>query len=162
MSDGVNIDWNLGKPADPVGDFANAFAIGRRMAGQQIAGNAMQSGGGQTAGGQMQPSLVTGNAMASPLPAATPGQAADPVAALTPGQRQAASQRVELIGALASALASRPYEERGAILAHMAPALGATGLPAEAISRFDPTDEALQEARAEAEQWRGRLAPARV
>ena len=162
MSDGVNIDWSLGNEASKniagyASDYGNAFQMGRKMAGQQIQGNVMQAGGGQ-----MQQRPVTGNAMASPLPAAASGQAADPVVALTPPQRQAASQRVELIGALASALASRPYEERGAILAHMAPALGATGLPAEAISRFDPTDEALEEARAEAEQWRGRLAPARL
>ena len=147
MTNGVNIDWSLVKPADPVGDYANAFNIGRSMAGPPATGNAM--GGGRPMGG---------NAMAAPTrppPMQTPG---DPAVALSPAQRQAASQRVEAIGALASALASRPYEERGAIIAHMAPALTASGLPAAAIGSFDPTDAALEAARAEAEQWRQRLA----
>lgn len=60
--------------------------------------------------------------------------------ALDPVQR-----RAELFGALGLALLGRPYDERRAILAHLAPVLTKEGLSVSTIARFDPTDAAIEE-----------------
>jgi hypothetical protein len=42
MADGVNIDWSLAQPKQNYAEtYANAFALGRQVAGQQIQGNAL-------------------------------------------------------------------------------------------------------------------------
>ncbi len=64
-------------------------------------------------------------------------------AILSPEQRAAAARQAETLGAIGQGLASRPYEERRAILAHMAPQLIARGMPSDAIGGFDPTDANL-------------------
>jgi hypothetical protein len=44
MADGVNIDWPLAQPkTDFAGSYANAFQMGRQIAGQNSTGNAMAS-----------------------------------------------------------------------------------------------------------------------
>lgn len=64
-------------------------------------------------------------------------------ASLSPEQRAAAGRQAEILSAVGQGLARRPYGERRAILAHMAPQLIARGMPSEAIGSFDPTDDNL-------------------
>lgn len=112
MADGVNIDWSLARPQqDYATTYANAFRLGRQVAGQQ------------TAAGQAQ-----------------------------------AAQRAELLANLGTGLRAYPYAQRGSILAHMAPALIARGVPAAAIAAFDPSDQALDAAVGAARQMQARLA----
>ncbi len=58
-------------------------------------------------------------------------------------QTDQAARRADLLGAIGIGLSGVPYPQRPAILAHLAPALEAEGIPAEAVTSFDPTDEAL-------------------
>jgi hypothetical protein len=100
------------------------------------------------------------NAMMGPPPAASPagainafraGQApAAPqpateaaIAGLSAAQRAAAARQAEILGVVGQGLSGRPYGERRALLAHMAPQLAAAGLPARAVAEFDPTDDNL-------------------
>jgi hypothetical protein len=124
LSDGINIDFSpIERNTDYVGDYANAFRIGRAMARQ-----------GPTAGAP--------NAFAGPAPDPE-GEALARLGALRGPARAAAAGRADLFASLAGALAGRPYAERRAILDHMAPDLAAQGVPAEALRAFDPSDEAL-------------------
>ena len=54
-----------------------------------------------------------------------------------------ARRRVEIYATLGAGLLGRPYEERRAILAHLAPALVKEGLSPAAVNHFDPTDDAI-------------------
>lgn len=119
MTDGI--DFGALKTPDYLGDYANAFAVGRAI-GQVREMNAFNP---------------------------TSGERMDPIAriaALAPEGRAAAMRRAELLTALGSGLASRPYAERRAIIAHMAPQLTALGLPAGALAGFDPNDANLSAA----------------
>ena len=58
-------------------------------------------------------------------------------------QRDQATRRAELLGAIGAGLGSVPYAERPAILAHLAPALANEGIPTKAVVGFDPTDDAI-------------------
>ncbi len=127
MTDGVNVDFGLlGKPPDYVGDYVNAF-------------NAGQAIGKQTA------APPTISALAGAPVAAAPSLA-DQVAALSPAQRAVSARQADLLGGVGQALKSVPYPERPAVLAHLAPALVAHGVPAAAIRGFDPSDENLDAA----------------
>ncbi|MGH7011310.1 MAG: hypothetical protein ACREEX_10785, partial [Caulobacteraceae bacterium] len=55
-------------------------------------------------------------------------------------QRLMAARRAEILTSMATGLKSRPYEERGAIVAHLAPQLTKLGIAPSLISGFDPTD----------------------
>ena len=74
-----------------------------------------------------------------PAPADAWGRAAT----LTPEQKAAAAKQAELVAVVGRRLASRPYPERRAILAHMAPHLAARGIPPASVTSFDPTDANL-------------------
>ncbi|HWE98688.1 MAG TPA: hypothetical protein VG248_02725 [Caulobacteraceae bacterium] len=137
MNPGVDIDRRVARPADPLGDYANAFGLGRRIAALPPAA------GGTNA-------MARGTADAGP---------ADPIGALAPAQRATAARRAELRGAMAAGVIQRPYEERRAIIAHLAPALQAQGMTAAAIGSFDPTDEALAGLRQTAAGLLERLSP---
>jgi hypothetical protein len=133
MTDGVNIDWGLLKPGpDLAGDYANAFRAGRQLAQEQAPGA---------------PNALTG---AARLP--------DTIAAMSPDQKAAGAQRAEMLAAIGAGLAGRPYEERRALLAHLAGPLAARGLAPAAVAGFDPTDDNLAAVIAQAEKVRGLLA----
>ncbi|MGH7025503.1 MAG: hypothetical protein ACREEB_18195, partial [Caulobacteraceae bacterium] len=80
-------------------------------------------------------------------------------ATLSPEQRAAAASHAEILGAVSQGLAGRPYQERRAILAHMAPALGSRGVTPEALAGFDPTDANLAGVVGQAVILRGMLGP---
>ena len=79
------------------------------------------------------------------------------LAAMSPAERASAGQRADLLGAVGLGLKGFPYAERAAVLAHMTPALVALGTPAAAITAFDPTDDALDVAVAQAKTLHDRL-----
>jgi hypothetical protein len=83
----------------------------------------------------------------------------DQIAALNPGQRLAAARQAEILSVIGQGLAGRPYGERRAVLAHMAPQLAARGVPPAAIAAFDPSDTNLAAALAEAGALRALLSP---
>lgn len=126
MTDGVNIDFGALQHPNYVGDYVNAFKVGQDM------------------GRQSAPPSVA-NAMTGPPPPAAPDPAAL-VAAMSPGARPAAGERAELLSGVGQGLKGVPYARRGAVLAHMGPALAARGVPAQAIAEFDPTDANLDAA----------------
>jgi hypothetical protein len=80
------------------------------------------------------------------------------LAALSPDQRAAAAQQAEILAAVGQGLAGRPYAERRAILAHMAPHLAARGVSPEVAAGFDPTDSNLAAAVGQALKLRTLLA----
>ena len=80
------------------------------------------------------------------------------IASLSPAQRAAAVRQAEILAAVGQGLAGRPYAERRAILAHMAPHLAARGVPPAATATFDPTDDNLAAAVSQAVSLRTRLA----
>jgi hypothetical protein len=104
-------------PSNHVRDFVNAFRAGQTLATPQ--------------GDVKAPLDEFTNAITGRLALADPAQT-----------RQAA-RRAELLGAIGAGLGRVPYCERPAILAHLTPVLIAEGIPASAIAKFDPTDEAL-------------------
>ena len=79
------------------------------------------------------------------------------IATLSPEQRAAAARQAEILGVVGQGLAGRPYDERRALLAHMAPQLAKAGLPAAAVSEFDPTDDNLAAAVSQLASLRGLL-----
>ena len=137
MTDGVNVDFGLlGKPPDYAGDYVNAFQAGRKLAGEQVVGNAM-----------------------APDPPAG-ASLADRIAGMSDEARAGAARQAEILGAVAAGLKGHPYTERPALLAHLAPALAARGLPPQAIAAFDPTDDNLDATAASAQALGGMLAGA--
>jgi hypothetical protein len=82
----------------------------------------------------------------------------DAIASLSPDQRAAAARQAEILAAVGQGLAGRPYPERQAILAHMAPHLAARGVPPSVTAGFDPTDDNLAAAVSQALSLRARLA----
>ena len=138
MTDGVNIDWSLLRPTpDLASGYANAFRAGRGLARQAAQDNAFRAG---------------------QAPSAAPPTLAEQVADLSPQARSLAAQRAEILGAVGQGLAGRPYVERRALLAHLAPRLATQGLPAAAVADFDPTDDNLAAVIDQAAQLRGWLA----
>jgi hypothetical protein len=81
------------------------------------------------------------------------------IAALDPAQRAVAGRRAEILGAVGQGLAGLAPGQRRAALDHITPALVATGVPADAIAAFDPTDENLAAVVAEARSLTKMLAP---
>ena len=138
---GEGVDFGLlGAPRDYVGDYTNAFAVGRKLAGQQIAGNAMRAAA---------PRRVLASSVRAPTP--------DPVAAMTEAQRAAAADRADILANMAVGLKSRPYDERAAVLAHLAPALAGQGFAPEVVRAFDASDENLEAVAASARALSGQL-----
>ena len=74
-----------------------------------------------------------------------------------PGRAHAA-QQAELLESLGAGLKRFAYPLRPGILAHLAPALVARGLPAQALAAFDPTDDALDGVVGQARDLGARLA----
>jgi hypothetical protein len=97
------------------------------------------------------------NAMS--VQASAGGGLADQIARLNPPQRLAAARQAEILSVIGQGLAGRPYGERRAVLAHMAPQLAARGVPPAAIAAFDPSDTNLAAALAEAGALRALLSP---
>lgn len=112
------------KQPDYLGTYANAFQVGRALVAAPSGVNAL-----------------TG----SP----TPPAASTPIETPAAPRRVPAAEQAEVLGGVALGLKSIPYAERGAVLAHLTPALAARGLPPEAIAEFDPSDENLDAAMAE-------------
>jgi hypothetical protein len=83
----------------------------------------------------------------------------DQIAALTPAQRTSAARHAEILGAVGQGLAGLEPSQRRAALDHIAPALVATGVPADAIAAFEPTDENLAAVVGEARSLTKLLAP---
>ncbi len=102
------------QPSDHLGDYLNAFRIGQTLAAPSA-----------------DPLDPFTNAVTGRL--ALAGQA----------QSDQAARRAELLDAIGTGLTSVPYQQRSAILGHLAPALEAEGIPSAALTGFDPTDEAL-------------------
>ena len=117
-----NIFADVGAIAMPdhLSDYANAFRMGRAMA------------------------------TSTPAPDVTLDQLTNAVtgrlAIANGAQRDQAVRRAELLGAIGIGLTRLPYEERAAVLAHLAPALENEGVPSKVALGFDPTDEALETA----------------
>ena len=65
------------------------------------------------------------------------------LALIDQAQTVQAARRAELLGCIGVGLSSVPYAQRPGILAHLAPVLDAEGIPAQSVTAFDPTDEAL-------------------
>ncbi len=101
---------------DHVGDYLNAFRAGQRL---------------------------TPSARPNPVPEFLATATAGPLATLSGAERDQAGRRAELLGAIGVGLSNVPYDQRPSILAHLAPALESEGIPAQAVTGFDPTDEAL-------------------
>jgi hypothetical protein len=114
MTDAV--DFGALKTPDYLGDYTNAFRVGQGMAG----------------GTKMNAFNVNGET--------DPGRG---IAALAPEARAAAARRAEVLAAVGRGLASRPYAERRAIIAHLTPQLVGQGVPAAELVEFDPSDENL-------------------
>ncbi len=104
-------------PSDHVADYMNAFRAGQALATPHA--------GIDDPLGQFTNAITGRLALASPA------------------QTDQAARRADLLGAIGIGLSGVPYPQRPAILAHLAPALEAEGIPAEAVTSFDPTDEAL-------------------
>ena len=142
MTDGVNIDWNLlGQPKDYVGDYTNAFQVGRALAGQRARDNAFAPAA---------PRNVLASSVRVP--------AADPFGAMTQAQRAAAADRADILANMAMGLKSRPYDERAAVLAHLTPVLAAQGFSPDVVRAFDASDENLDALAASARTVGGQLA----
>lgn len=137
MSDGVNIDWGLIKQPDYVGDYANAFAVGRRMA---QAPDVPASVNAFAAGAPAAPAAPSSE---PPSALISPEDMAGHIASLDGPGRARAAEQADLLTNLGTGLRAYPYVQRPRILAHLAPALIARGAPAEALAAFDPTDDAL-------------------
>jgi len=105
----------------PTATYANAFRTGQGL------------GAGAKPGGA---NAMTGTDR--------PGEGLrDQIAGLDPAQRAFAARQAEILGAVGQGLAGLAPTQRRAALDHIAPALVATGVPADAIAAFDPTDENL-------------------
>ncbi|MEO8927301.1 MAG: hypothetical protein ABI306_09070 [Caulobacteraceae bacterium] len=140
MTDGINVDFGLlGKPPDFVGNYVNAFKVGQDLGKQTAIKN-------EDAGNAM-----TGEA--GPSPAAR-------IAAMSAQERARTGQAADLLAGLGQGLKGVPYTERQAVLAHLAPALTARGVPPAAIEGFDPTDDNLDAAVAEARSLQAMVATA--
>jgi hypothetical protein len=140
MTDGVNVDFGLLKSPDYVGDYAHAFEVGRQMA--QPPGAA--------------PTTIV-NAL-SPGAAPAPDPWGARLEALSGDERAGAATQAELLTNLGTGLRAYPYGERARILRHLAPALAARGVPAQALAGFDPTDQALDATLSAARALQARLA----
>jgi hypothetical protein len=90
---------------------------------------------------------------------ADPGPVGEQLARLGPERRAFAARQMEMLGAISQGLAGRPYAERRAILAHLAPQLAAQGVPPAILAAFDPTDANLAAAAGEAEAVRRAVQP---
>jgi hypothetical protein len=124
MSEPVNIDFSQLKSPDYVGSYVNAFQAGQALAQRTAAGaNALTSPAG-----------------AGPDPMST---LRSRIAAMNDAERARAGEQADLLAGVGQGLQSVPYTERAAVLAHLAPALAARGVPAAAMTAFDSTDEAL-------------------
>ena len=144
---GEGVDFSLlGPPKDYVGDYTNAFQVGRKLAAQQIEGNALQAYGVNPTA----PPIVLASSVRAPTP--------DPIAAMTPAQRTAAAERADILANMAVGLKSRPYDERAAVLAHLTPVLAAQGFSPEVVRAFDASDENLDAVAASARALGGQLA----
>jgi hypothetical protein len=132
MSDGMNVDFGLlRKPPDFVGDYVNAFQVGRSLAQTQ-----------QPRAPADAPASAAVTVMAAPRPSS---DAAAAVAAMGAPQRQAAAARAEALGALLTGLrgASADPAERLAIARHVAMRSPAMGIEPRAITADDVTDAGL-------------------
>ena len=122
---GQGVDFAPLKTPDYVGDYNNAFQVGRALQGQRIQGNALQA---------------YGENPGAPRPTAV--HALD---AMTPAERSAAANRADILGHVAVGLKGRVYDERPSLLTHLTPALAAHGVPPEALAAFDPSDTNLDD-----------------
>jgi hypothetical protein len=104
-------------PSDHVADFVNAFHAGQSLATAPTS--------------RSDPLFQFTNPITGKL------------ALADQAQTDQAARRAELLGAIGMGLTGVPYAQRPAILAHLAPALEAEGIPAATVTGFDPTDEAL-------------------
>ena len=111
---GQGVDFSRLKLPDYAGDYQNAFAAGRALAGP-VSANAFRP---DRAGRSGSPSVV--------------------------GRILSPADRADIWTAMAQGLRGRPYAERPAILAHLSPVLAAQGVPAHAVRDFDPTDDNLE------------------
>jgi len=118
----VSIDFGALKSPDYVGDYVNAFKVGRELAGQTVQGNAALNA---FAGGDLA------------------GRTRAAIAGLSPAQRARGAQSAEILAALGAGLKGVPYPARRSVLDHLTPALAARGLDPAAIASFDPTDDNL-------------------
>ena len=104
-------------PSDHVADYVNAFRAGQALSATGPNGN--------------DPLSRFTNAITGRLALANEAQA------------NQATRRADLLGAVGIGLSSLPYAQRAAVLAHLAPALEAEGIPADTVTSFNPTDGAL-------------------
>ncbi|MHB8529187.1 MAG: hypothetical protein ACYC8V_06710 [Caulobacteraceae bacterium] len=126
MTDGVNIDFSALKSPNYVGDYVNAFQVGQGLARQGAQDNALAGLGV--------------NAMTGAAPMA---QMESRLAAMSPGQRVLAARQADTFANLGIGLKAMAYDERKAVIAHMAPTLARNGLDPAALASFDPTDANL-------------------
>ncbi|HEY5072070.1 MAG TPA: hypothetical protein VII63_08565 [Caulobacteraceae bacterium] len=127
----MSVDFGLLKPVDYVGDYANAFRVGRALA--QPSAPPAQPGPAPQA-----------NAFAPPAP----GPGVDPaaaVSAMSGAQRGAAAARAEALAAVFSGLkgASADPQQRLAMARHVAARNPTLGIAPQAIGAGDVSDTAL-------------------
>ena len=123
MTNAMSVISAISAP-NPIADYLNAFRTGQALATE------VRSSG------------------ASASRPTDPGP--DELLALDGPQRAQAARRADLLHALGIGLSGMPYSLRTPILAHLAPALSAEGVPLQVVTDFDPTDEALASSIAQA------------
>ncbi len=149
MSDAADFS-GLKKP-DVLGDYANAFAAGRRVIQAARGPNAFAA---PAASGPASVTTVAAggdNARIAVPPAPAPASApahrpiGEQISGLNPAQRLAAARQAEQLAAVGVGLKSVPYGERRAVLGHLGPALARGGVDPAAMAGFDPTDDNLDD-----------------
>jgi hypothetical protein len=155
MADGVNIDWSALKAPDPLGDYASAFAAGRALAAQRIAGAGSLTGSiglpaapadpPQTAGGPHGQAGVQPPRYGSSGDTTGPAAIQDQIASMSEAQRQAASQAQEQFAAILNGLKIQttiPYE-RLAMARHLASLHPEFAIDPNTITADDVSDQGL-------------------
>ena len=89
MTDGVNVDWGLLKQPDYVGDYANAFQVGRQEVQQQL---------------QAPPSVNAFDTGAARVPSSAPATLDAQIGSLDDPGRAHAAQQAELLESLGAGL----------------------------------------------------------
>ena len=137
-------------------DYDNAMTAGPARALTQHV-NAFRAGRAEAASAPASPGKA---------PAPEPGSpewesVRERVAGMSDEAKALAARQAEILAVAGQGLAGRPYAERKAIMAHMAPHLAALGVGGEngggPIDAFDPTDGNLAKAVGEAVILRGML-----
>jgi hypothetical protein len=127
MTDGVNVDFGLLKSPDYLGDYVNAFKVGRDLQGQ----------------GQQPEGFQVGGTPARPTEGAF--DPASSVAAMSAAQREQASGRAEVVATLLAGLKATSTDpvQRLAMARHVAMRNPALGIAPASVTVADVSDAGL-------------------